>query len=172
MMEGFDWKAVVGTVAPAIATALGGPLAGTAVAALSKALLGRPDGSEEEVAAAIATGGTDALAAIRAADQAFKTEMTKLGIDLERIHAADRDSARQREVKAGDTATPRALAFLVTVGFFGVLAYLLHAGKPPSGGDALLVMLGALGGAWASIVAYYFGSSSGSAEKNVLLARR
>ena len=27
----FDWKSVVGTVAPTIATALGGPLAGVAV---------------------------------------------------------------------------------------------------------------------------------------------
>ena len=33
----FDWKSVVGTVAPTIATALGGPLAGVAVSSLAAA---------------------------------------------------------------------------------------------------------------------------------------
>ena len=56
-----DWKSVVRTVAPTLATALGGPLAGAAVQALSVALLGRPDGTEQEVAEAVLTGGADAL---------------------------------------------------------------------------------------------------------------
>lgn len=51
-MSGFDWKAIVKTVAPALGTALGGPLAGTAVKVLSEALLGHSDGKEEEIARA------------------------------------------------------------------------------------------------------------------------
>lgn len=166
-----SWKDIVATVAPGIATALGGPLAGVAVSALSERLLGRGDGSAEEVSAAIMAGGPDALLKVKQAEQAFMVRMRELDIDVEKIHATDRGSAREREAKTGDSWTPRLLAGLVTLGFFGVLAWLLGYGKPDAGGDALLVMLGALGGAWASIISYYFGSSAGSKEKNAILAK-
>ena len=165
----FDWKSVVKTVAPGLATALGGPLAGVAASALSDALLGRSDGSEADISQAVAIGGADSLVKIKAAEQAFQVRMRELDIDLERIHQADRDGARKREASSVDTWTPRLLAIGITVGFFGVLSWLLAQGKPEAGGDALLVMLGALGGAWASVVAYYFGSSAGSREKTALL---
>jgi hypothetical protein len=42
---------VVRTVAPTIATAVGGPLAGMATRVISEALLGKPDGSEAEPSA-------------------------------------------------------------------------------------------------------------------------
>ncbi len=166
-----DWRAIVSTVAPALGTALGGPLGGMAVAAVSDALLGKPQGSEGEIVAALTAGGPDALLKLKQADQAFAQKMRELDLDLERIHQADRASAREREAKSGDSWTPRLLAGLVTFGFFGVLGWLLGYGKPEAGGDALLVMLGALGGAWASIISYYFGSSAGSAAKTQLLAK-
>jgi hypothetical protein len=168
----FDWKKTLATVAPGLATALGGPLAGVATKALSDALLGKPDGDEDEIAAAMATGGMDALAKIREAEASFKVRMRELDIDLEKVHQADRASARQREVSTGDSFTPRALALLVTLGFFGVLGYLLNWGKPEQGGDALLVMLGSLGTAWTAIISYYYGSSAGSSEKTALLGRK
>jgi hypothetical protein len=167
-----DWKQIVGAVAPGLATALGGPLAGVAVGALAKALTGDPATPEDQVAQAVITGGSDALLKIKQADNEFAEHMRQLDIDLERINAGDRASARDREVKAADSWTPRGLAILVTVGFFAVLGYMLVLGKPAAGGDALLVMLGALGGAWASIISYYFGSSAGSDAKTKLLTAK
>jgi len=165
-----DWKAIIGAVAPSLAAALGGPLAGAAVQALSASLLGKPDGTDAELATAIATGGTDALVKIREADQAFAVRMRELDIDLERVNQGGIADARAREQKTGDSATPRTLAVLITMGFFGVLTFLLLHGVPAQGGEALLVMLGALGAAWGSVVTYYFGSSAGSAQKTEHLA--
>lgn len=172
MSDTFDWRALVGAVAPSLATALGGPLAGAAVGAISQQLLGRPDAPQADVVQALQAGGPDMLLQLKEADHAFAQRMRELDIDLDKLHQADRASARDREARTGDTFTPRLLAVLVTAGFFGVLAWLLAVGKPLDGGDALLVMLGALGGAWGSVVAYYFGSSSSSAQKTEMLARR
>lgn len=172
-----DWKKIIATAAPGLATALGGPLAGGVVSILADKVLGGSSGDavadEAKLAGVLAGGITPELRAkILEADQAFRLEVLKAGTRELEVAAEDRASAREREAKTGDTLTPRTLAMLVTLGFFGVLAYLLAAGKPQTGGDALLVMLGALGGAWASVISYYFGSSASSAAKTEMMARR
>lgn len=91
-------------------------------------------------------------------------------MEFEKLAVADRNSARQREIATEDW-TPRVLAGIISVGFFGVLTFMLAHGLPDKGGDALLVMLGALGAGWTAVVSYYFGSSSGSASKNNLLSQ-
>ena len=67
------------------------------------------------------------------------------------------------------------IAVLLVLGFFAVLAILLYAmfAKVQLDGtlkDVLLLMLGSLGTMMATVVNYYFGSSQGSAAKDVLLA--
>ena len=100
---------LVGSVAPTIATALGGPVAGMAVKALSNALLGHADGTEDEINAALANPTADQLAALKKIDADFKVQMKSLDIDLERIAASDRDSARNYAIMTHDL-TPRVLA--------------------------------------------------------------
>lgn len=163
-----DW---LKSVLPTVATALGGPLAGVAVNFIADKL-GLEEKTVEAVQAAISGASPEQLVQLKTIDADLEKYFAGLGIKLEEIAAADRASARDREAKTGDSFTPRTLALLVTAGFFGVLGFLLVSGKPATGGDALLVMLGALGGAWASIISYYFGSSAGSAEKSALLAKK
>jgi hypothetical protein len=170
----FDWKAVVRTVAPALATALGTPLAGMATKVITDALLGADnveEATDEMLATAVRTATPEALIALKQADLQFQRDMAKLEIDLEQINAQDRANARKRETDTGDLWTPRLLAGGVTTGFFGVLVWLLANGIPESGGEALLVMLGSLGTAWAGIMAYYFGTNAQSGRKTELLAR-
>jgi hypothetical protein len=162
---------LVRTVAPSIASAVGGPLAGMATKAISEALLGKPDGSEEELLQAAARATPEQLLALKKAENDFAVQMRELDIDLERIASEDRDSARNREIKTKDL-TPKLLAASVTVGYFGVLFYMLTHGLPTTGGsEAMLVMLGTLGTAWGGIMAYYFGSSAGSKAKDEAMRR-
>jgi len=62
-----------------------------------------------------------------------------------------------------------ALAFAVTIGFFVALYMLMHLEGSGTMRDALLIMVGALGAGFTSVLSYYFGSSSGSARKDELL---
>ena len=161
---------LLGQVAPTIATALGGPLAGLAAKTLSTVLLGKEDGSEAEIAKALQGASPDQLAAIKKIDADFKTRMAELEIDLERIVAGDRDSARKREVALGDH-TPKILAAAITIGFFGILFWMFIHGVPKNGNEALLLMLGALQTAFTGVIAYYFGSSAGSKAKTDAMAK-
>lgn len=161
---------LLGQVAPTIATALGGPLAGLAAKTLSNVLLGKEDASEAEIAKALQSASPDQLAAIKKIDADFKTRMAELEIDLERIVAADRDSARKREVALGDH-TPKILAAAITIGFFGILFWMFVYGVPKNGNEALLLMLGALQTAFTGVIAYYFGSSAGSKAKTDAMAK-
>lgn len=167
-MSNFSDKAkqILATVAPMLGTALGGPFGALAGTAISAAL----GGSDKAAETAILSGNPDVLMKLKQAELDFQTKLKELDIQEEQLHFTDIDSARKREMTVRDYI-PGILACGVSIGFFSVLGFLLKYGKPVEGGDALLVMLGALGGAWGSIIAYYFGSSAGSAQKNDALAK-
>ncbi len=168
-----DWKQIVGTVAPWIGTALGGPLGGMAVGAIADAL-GLSDKTEDALKQAISGATPEQMLALKQADQQFALRMQELGFQntqaLEKISADDRDSARKREMTVMDW-TPRVLACAITIGFFSVLATMMRNELPKEGRDALLIMLGALGTSWTSVIAYYFGSTAGSRAKTDLIAK-
>ncbi len=173
----FDWKAVVKSIAPTIGTALGGPLGGVAGLALSKALGVSDDSAKDETAMAAAIQGAnpDQLLALKKADQDFALQMQQLGFKnieaLEAIAAGDRASARDREIKTGDW-TPKVLGIAITIGFFGLLSWLLNKEPPEKSRDILNIMMGSLGSAWIGVVSYYFGSSVGSARKTELMTAK
>jgi len=166
-------KSIIAAVAPTVGTALGGPFGALAGVVVQKALgvekPNDPGAADSAVNAALLTGDPEVLLKLKQAEADFTARMAELGLKPEQLANDDRASARAREVAVKDH-TPAYLAYAVTVGFFGTLAFLLWNGKPAVGGDALLVMLGSLGTAWAGIIAYYFGSSAGSKDKTAALA--
>ena len=65
-----------------------------------------------------------------------------------------------------------AVAFVVLVGFFGCIWLVVEREVSGFMRDALLILIGNLAAAFMAVVNYYFGSSSGSAQKNQLLAEK
>lgn len=162
-----DWKALVGSVAPVLGTALGGPLGGIAVKAIAGAL-GLSEQTEEAVAQALSGASPDDLLKLKQADQQFAKDMKALDIDLERIHAGDRDSARKREAVIGDKTT-RNLAYMVVGSFIGVVIAMLFAQVTVESAMAG-ALVGYLSAKAEQVIAYYFGSSAGSKAKDAALA--
>lgn len=161
---------LLGQIAPTLATALGGPMAGLAVKTLSNVLLGDETGDADAIAVALQNATPEQLSNVKKIDADFKVRMKELEIDLERISSGDRDSARKREMSVGDH-TPKILAAGITMGFFGCLFWMFVYGVPKNGNEALLLMLGALQTAFTGVIAYYFGSSSSSKAKDELISK-
>lgn len=168
-----DIKPWVAKVAPMLGTALGGPLGGAAGAIIGSAL-GLKDASPQSIQDAIKTGSLtgDQILALKQAEESFQIQMAAMGYKdaeaMAELAFKDRDSARAREIAVRDK-TPMILASVYTVGFFAILARMLVKGVPKDGGEALLILLGALAAGSAQVLSYYFGSSSGSAAKDVML---
>jgi hypothetical protein len=158
-----DWLA---QIAPGIATALGGPLAGLAVTAISKAL----GIDEKDVQSTIESGKLSAeqLASIKQAELQLQTQAQQLGLDFEKIAVDDRKSARDLQAST-KSIVPPVLAMIVTVGFFGILFALMMGYAQKS--DELMIMLGSLGTAWTGIIGFYFGSSAHSEKQSEMLHR-
>lgn len=159
------------TLVPLIGTALGGPLGGAAASFIADKL-GLETKTVEAVNEVLNSGklSPEQISGLKLAELEFKKFLEEKEIKLEELSAKDRDSARQRESSVKDN-TPRVLAGIVTLGFFGVLIYMMVYGAPTEGKDAFLILLGSLGTGWASVIAYYFGSSSGSENKNRTIER-
>jgi len=161
----FDWQSIVKVVAPTIATALGGPLAGMGVRALSEAILGKSNGTEEELSVALQSATPEILAAMKAKDQEFKVELKKLNIDIIKLDYEDAASARKRQMETKDI-TPDILAYLLLTAFVGVLGTLFHVAIPEANKSLVYTMLGSLGTLTIAAMAYFHGSSRGSARKD------
>jgi len=142
-----------------LATAFGGPLAGAATGAIIKALGMDAGSSPAEVAAVVANATPEQLLALKQADATFRTAMRQLDITEETLATSDRSSARGREIAVKDQ-TPKVLAAIVTLGFFGLLGAMVFVDVPPGTADIIKVMVGALGAGWTTMMAYYYGASA------------
>ena len=156
-----DW---LSQIAPTIATAFGGPLAGMAVSAVSKALGIAP----EEVQNIISSGKLDAtqVAAIQLAELELKKQAQAMNLDFAKLANDDRKSARDMQAITRSFIPP-VLAISVTAGFFGILFGLMYGQITHA--PQIDIMLGSLGTAWTGIVSFYFGSSASSQNKDALL---
>jgi hypothetical protein len=159
-----DW---LKQIAPTIATALGGPLAGMAVSAISKAVGVEPDQVQDMISNNKLSA--EQIAQIKIAEVELEKQAQELGLNFAKLEVEDRKSAREMQATTRSLMPP-ILAGVVTVGFFIIMG-LMFFNKVDSNNPAILMMLGSLGTAWTGIIAYYFGSSAGSQAKTDLLSK-
>jgi hypothetical protein len=150
---------LIENVAPTIATALGGPVAGMAVKALSSALLGHEGGSEDDITNALANATPDQITALKKIDADFKVQMKKLDIDLVKIAADDRASARDMAANT-HSYTPSVLSYVTVVCWAIIQYYLFTHIIDPSMRELIARVLGTLDGALMLVLSFWFGSSN------------
>lgn len=162
-----DWKKTLATVAPAIATALGGPLAGVAVNVAAQAL--GVQGDEDSIASAVASGNPDVLVKLKEANNSFILELRRLDISIDELHQKDRSSAREMYEATKDKLVP-VLAVVVIGGFMGMVWGVL-TGKAQVDSVLAGTLIGYVSAKAEQVISFYFGSSRGSKEKTGVLAQ-
>lgn len=171
-----DWKSVVnviGTVAPGIATMLGGPLAGTVVGELSQLVLGHKNGTQEEVAAAIGVNPSpDTLLKIKQLETDLKTKFIDAGIEWAKIAGEDVKDARAMQIQTR-SKMPAYLGVLAIVTFFGMMGSMWFFGLPKDSQltGILIMAFGMMRDEVKAIYNFVFGNTQGSDDNNKLLSK-
>lgn len=158
------------SLAPLLGTAIAGPLGGIAASFLADKL-GIEAKTVEAVTEALSEGKMtpDQVASIKAAEIEFQKFLKINAIDLEKVHAGDRDSARNM-LTVTRSKMPSILTAMLGIGFFGVLGA-MFAWPEVKESAPLMIMLGVLGAEFSASCKFWFGTTSGSQNKNEMLAK-
>lgn len=162
----FDWKKMVGSVAPVLGTALGGPFGGMAGKFIADAL----GTTTDELPEIIAGATPEQMMTIKNADIEFKQKMRELDISEEQLHHEDRDSARKMAI--GTSLIPQAVIATVFILGFIVVLYAVFSGEvtlTAQQAQMANILIGILSAGIMQIMNFFFGSSSGSKEKTNLM---
>lgn len=159
-----NWKETLATIAPVLATAFGGPLAGTATKFFAGKFLGDKNASLADVESFILNASPKQLFAIKESENEFKVAMANIGVDVFKIEANDKKNARAEHKHSYMPAVLSIALSLVVAGILYMLFYL----EPPEGSrDVLFMLLGVVIKEWGGSMQYWFGTTRSSANKDM-----
>lgn len=163
-----NWVDTLKTLAPTVAVALGGPLAGAAVTAIGS-IFGMSDPTVDKISKMFSDGQItpDHLAEIRKLEMQYQNDEKERGFKFSELVFKDVDSARKMQI-ATPSMVPAVLTYLLTLGFFGVLGSMFIWPEVKESAP-LMIMLGSLGTAWTSACGFWFGTTHSSGQKNAML---
>lgn len=159
-------KNIIGNSAPLVGSLIGGP-AGGAVGSLIANAIGT-DNDPIAIETALSSD-PNLLLKVKQLEYDYKTELQKMAIDAQNVQLkaeaqrlADVQDAR---AKHKDSKMPATLTFILSA--MVVLMFLALFFEPPSSdySQVLIMITGTVMGAFGTTVAYWVGSSRGSAEK-------
>ena len=148
--------------APLLATAVAGPMGGAAISMLASKF-----GVEESV---------QAVAEAIAGDPQAQQKLADLELEFAKLDAADRESARTREVelaKAGGSHLSQLVVPILALGTvaatFSFIASLLFLEIKSDQQQLIIFALGYATAAAQQVLSYYFGSSKSSQDKTLAM---
>ena len=158
-------KDVIKVVAPTLGAALGGPLGGLAGQILGS-LVG---GDSANLEKALLEQSPEAMLNLRKAEQEFVLKLEELGVERDRIEMADRVSAR--DMAKVNMKPQMVLSSVFMGGYFLLLLSMIFGGLEVSdfAENQFPTLMGVLTTGVPIILAFWFGSSAGSATKSALL---
>lgn len=164
------WKTVeslLSSIAPTIASALGGPLAGGAVTELEKAIGLDQSSSPDAIKHAIVQANPETIEKLKEAELAFKQHIADLNVDIERLNEQDIQNARARQIAVRDKI-PAVLGLATVVLFLAYAFAVTFFQVPHSENGIIQLVFGWVGSMATSVMTYYFGSSNTSDKKDML----
>lgn len=166
-LKGF-FKNVLGSVAPLVGTAIGGPFGGLATTVLREAFGSDDDGDIERQ---IAAASPEALLKLRSAEQAMEARMRELDIDEQALYVGDTKDARLMARETGTTPQLVLTALFLAI-YAGLLAafFSLDFELNDWQRGQVGILIGVVTSAVVQIINFWFGSSKGSKDKNLLMS--
>lgn len=181
-----DWKElstdIIKLGAPLLGSVIGGP-AGGAVGGLVASIFGADESDPADILKKI-QADPDAAKKLQELQlkhherlEELKIEEGKIALEETKAILADKQSARQREVAIVEKTGKRdinlyILAWTVVVGFFVLTGILMFIGIKEETNGVVNLLFGGLVSGFATVLAYFFGSSKGSSDKTALLASK
>lgn len=168
-----DWKAVLGKIAPTVAVALGGPLAGGVVEVIGD-LLGISDPTQDKIKSAIEQGQLTGqqIADLKTLELKLQAEERERGFRYVELEFKDREGARRANVDGGTMKQLFWLSFwLITTVLIAELCVLWLG--IPHGVPEIIVgrVLGMLDSVAMQVMNFWYGTSSGSVRKTDLISQ-
>lgn len=154
-------------LAPTVASALGGPLAGQACSAIAAAF-GMAGASQDDIQKAIANGQltSEHIAELKKLEMQYQDNEKERGFKYAELEFKDRDSARGANVSGGIQKHLLWFAVLIVAVSFCAECGVLFFGYPGSVSDIVVGrVLGFLDSVAMLAISYFFGSSHGSMVK-------
>lgn len=166
-------KNVVGTSAPVLGNAIVPGIGGAAGSLIAKALGCEP--KPEAIDTAISKD-PQAVFKLKELETQHSEFLINAAHENDKMYLNDIQSARQREIEVtkstGKLNWPMyVIALVIFIGFFIVLGCLFKIPLIMANKDIIVYTVGGLQTAFITVVAYFFGSSKGSSDKNDILSK-
>jgi hypothetical protein len=147
------------SLAPTIASAAGGPMAGMAVK-MAASKLGLPESTTANEIEDLIERQPERAVALKQADEDFKTRIREMEIDLESFKTEVEDRKDARENFATDW-TPKIFSILCLLLYGGFVMIVTLMPHDQNDETIISLVLGQLSGILGTAAAFFYGGSSG-----------